>query len=51
MSAVFEQLTGFGLRDPWLLGCLALLPLAFWLGMRRGAAAILPSCMRIQVES
>ncbi len=47
MSALFEQLTGLGLRDPGLLACALLLPLALWARLRRGrpAVAFAPSAL------
>ncbi|MDJ0974965.1 MAG: VWA domain-containing protein [Planctomycetota bacterium] len=38
--AMFESLTGYTLRDPALLLVLGLVPLALWIGLRRGAPAV-----------
>lgn len=40
MSALFESLTGCTLRDPLCLLAVLLVPLALWLGLRRGAPAL-----------
>ncbi|TAH34436.1 MAG: VWA domain-containing protein [Planctomycetota bacterium] len=40
MNPLFESLAGLTLRDPWMLSCALLLPLALWLRRRRGAPAV-----------